>query len=420
MLVYSMLAVGVTLSGGPKYVAYEYANVAQYIHRATTSNCLQVAQGMILLAVYYISVSRRREANEAISAAAYACATLQLNLEFDRTREASVPVFPLALSRAGYSEARRRTMWSLFMLERLNGSFPDRMAILSAEDMYIRLPADLRAFENQLASDSPMFDPNDLQVFRAMNRPQEVASYLIQMVHLWAESQSSSYKLVHRPSHPSLESSRIHTLLTAISHWRSAIPNHLDSVASNLKNAAMAGQLGSFVTMHLLCNHAAIKLKHYHGATRQLSLESKKEAVKICQHHATQILQLIENLHRLLRSRPMTLSGPPPMIVVAVDEAVDVLGSNRPPASFEGVVDLVRVMEPLVDTMGNVWGNSPAHSQPHLGSRVSRTQRWPGLPHNFKADEKGERSYRIKNLVEAISQRPGQGMGLTHLTSHAA
>lgn len=403
MLVYSMLAVGVALSGGPKHIAYEYAQVAHHAHRLTTSNCLQVAQSRILLAVYYISVSRRREANEVMSAAANTCVALQLNLEFDRTREAGVPVFPLSLNRAGYSESRRRTMWSLFMLERLNGWFPDRMTMVSAEDMYIRLPADLRAFEQQLESGSPMFDPNEFQVLRAMNRPQEVASYLVQMVHLWAESQASTYKLVHRPAHPSLESSRVRTLLAAISGWRSAIPNRLDSMASNLEDAAMAGQLGSFLTMHLLCNHAMIRLNRYNGAPRHLSPETKKDALEKCRHHATQIVQLIENLDRLLRARPMTLSVPPPMVAAAVAEAVDVLSSSRPLTSLDRVVDNIRVMKPLVDTMGNVWEESRSmrasidkrlHLLNHIRDRASHS---PSAVEGFrivsKVDERGERSY---------------------------
>lgn len=423
MLVYSMLAVGVALSGGPKHIAHEYAQVAHYAHRATTSNCLQVAQSRILLAVYYISVSRPREANEAMSAAAHTCAALQLNLEFDRTREAGVPVFPLALCRAGYSEARRRTMWSLFMLERLNGWFPDRMTMVSAEDMYIRLPADLRAFEQQLESGSPMFDPNEFQVLRTMNRPQEVAAYLVQMVHLWAESQSSSYKLVHRPAHPSLEISRVRTLLTAISHWRSAIPNRLDSMASNLEDAAMAGQLGSFLTMHLLCNHAAIKLNRYNGAPRQLSPESKKDAVEKCQHHATQIVQLIENLDRLLRARPMTLSVPPPMVAVAVAEAVDVLSASRPLASLDRVVDNMRVMKPLVDTMGNVWEESrntrsSIDKRLHLLNRIrDRASHSPSAVEGFrivsKADEKGERSYHWE-IFEPLERLFGRELDIVY------
>merc|ERR1712000_498978 len=389
MLVYSMLAVGVALSGGPKSIAYEYAQVAHHAHRSTTSNCLQVAQSRILLAVYYISVSRRREANEVMSAAAHACTALQLNLEFDRTREAGVPVFPLALNRAGYSESRRRTMWSLFMLERLSGWFPDRMTMVSAEDMFIRLPADLGAFEQQLESASPMFDPNDFHVLRAVSRPQEVAAYLVQMVHLWAEAQSSAYKLVHRPAHPSVESSRVRTLLTAISHWRSSIPSRLESMAGNLEDAAMAGQLGSFLTMHLLCNHALIKLNRYNGTPRSLSPEMRRDSVEKCQHHAMQIVHLVERLDRLLRARPMTLSVPPPMIAAAVAETVDILSSSSALASLDRVVDNMRIMKPLVDTTCNVWEESRSmraaiEKRLHLVNRIrDRSSHSPSAAEGF-------------------------------------
>lgn len=423
MLVYSMLAVGVALSGGPKSIAYEYAQVAHHAHRSTTSNCLQVAQSRILLAVYYISVSRRREANEVMSAAAHACTALQLNLEFDRTREAAVPVFPLALSRAGYSESRRRTMWSLFMLERLSGWFPDRMTMVSAEDMFIRLPADLGAFEQQLESVSPMFDPNDFHVLRAVSRPQEVAAYLVQMVHLWAEAQSSAYKLVHRPAHPSVESSRVRTLLSAISHWRSAIPNRLESMAGNLEDAAMAGQLGSFLTMHLLCNHALIKLNRYNGTPRSLSPEMRRDSVEKCQHHAMEIVQLIERLDRLLRARPMTLSVPPPMIAAAVSETVDVLSSSSALASLDRVVDSMRIMKPLVDTMCNVWEESRSmraaiEKRLHLLNRIrDRASHSPSAVEGFrilsKVDENGENAY-CWEIFEPLERLYGREVDLVY------
>jgi hypothetical protein len=126
MLLYSILAVGVALSGGHKNIAFEYAQVANYAQQRVTTNCLQVAQSRILLAVYFYSVSRRREATEVMAAATTTVASLQLNIELENTREASLPTFPLGLTRAGYSESRRRTLWALFMLERLNGLYPDR------------------------------------------------------------------------------------------------------------------------------------------------------------------------------------------------------------------------------------------------------------------------------------------------------
>lgn len=109
MLLYSILAVGVALSNGPKPIAYEYASVAHYAQKLTTVSCLQLVQTRILLALYYLSISRVSEASEMISAAVATAACLQLNVELEESREAGLLTFPFGMSKAGYCEARRRT-----------------------------------------------------------------------------------------------------------------------------------------------------------------------------------------------------------------------------------------------------------------------------------------------------------------------
>lgn len=359
MLLYSILAVGVVLSGGPKkHIAYEYAQVAHYAQRACPRTCLQLVQSRILLAVYYLSVMRHGEAGQMISAAAGTATCLQLNLELEQTREASLHAYPLNMTRAGYSESRRRAMWSLFMLERVNSMYLGRLTTINPENIYLRLPSDLRNFEEQLDSRSPMFNPHDLSITRSIDQPQEVASYLVSVVHIWAECQSSVYNLTHRPESSEAEFSRTRHLASKLEHWQAVIPSRLVSMPSNLETAAAYGQLGSFLTMHLLYHHASMTLNRYTRASRSLSAEVKREHVSKCRYHATETMELLERLDRLVRARPMALSVVPPMIALSVVEAVDVLSASRPLSAVNAVLDNIRVVKPLVDSMCGIWEES--------------------------------------------------------------
>jgi hypothetical protein len=194
-------------------------------------------------------------------------------------------------------------------------------------------------------------------------------------------------------------------------------------MASNLEDAAVAGQLGSFLTMHLLCNHALIKLNRYHGSPRQLSPEARRDSAEKCRHYAMQIVHLVENLDRLLRARPMTLAVPPPMVAAAVAEAVDVLSASRPLASLDRVVDNIRIMKPLVDTMGNVWEESRGvrasiDKRLHLLNRIrDRASHSPSAAEGFriasKLDEKGERSYHWE-IVEPLERLYGRELDVVY------
>uniref|UniRef100_A0A8H7NGN9 Xylanolytic transcriptional activator regulatory domain-containing protein n=1 Tax=Bionectria ochroleuca TaxID=29856 RepID=A0A8H7NGN9_BIOOC len=373
MLLYSILAVGVALSGGPKHIAFEYAQVAQYAQKGTQFNCLQLAQSRVLLALYYVSVGRKREANELMSAAAATVASLQLNLELDNSNEASISSFPMGLNRAGYCEARRRTIWSLFMLERLSGMFPDRVTMINPDDIYIRLPCDRRSFEEQVESLAPVFNPYSLSLSKMSNHSDEIATYLVMMVHLWAESQATVYRLVHRPASAEGEFSKVRGLLGSIESWQSTLPTRLSLNRSNLEAAATEGNMGPFASMHLLYHHAMIKLNRHSRAPRQLSSEARFHHVRACQEHAADTIDMVDSIDGLFRSRATNMSVPPPMLAIAVAEAVDVLSASQPLSLAKKVIDNIRRVRPPLTTWPTSGTTRATSSTPSRGGPTSST-----------------------------------------------
>lgn len=124
-----------------------------------------------------------------------------------------------------------------------------------------------------------------------------------------------------------------------------------------------------------------------------------------------------------MRARPMTLSVPPPIVAAAVAEAVDVLSASRPLATLDRVVDNIRVMKPLVDTMGNVWEESrelrhAIDKRLHMLNRIrDRASYSPSAVEGFrvtlKPDEKEENSYHWE-IVEPLERMYAREMDIVY------
>ncbi|KAL7797517.1 hypothetical protein V8C37DRAFT_278261 [Trichoderma ceciliae] len=355
MLLYSMLAVGSALCGDPKHIAFEYAQVAHYAQKMTEVQCLQLVQSRILLAVYYVSTCRPREAAELISSAAAGAACLQLSLELDHSRESTMTVYPLGLNRVGYAEARRRTLWSLFILERLSGLFPERPIMINAEDIYTRLPADLHSFEKLVETHTRSFDPYGPTKLSEQPSDTIVTGYYIEMVHIWSDCQAAIYRMALRRASIEAETTKLQDLIRRAENWFASLPPRLTFGGANLESAAFTRSIGSFLSMHLLYHHTMIELnRHRHGAS-ELPKDVQMGHLAECREHATGVIDMLNSLERILRVRPALLSIPPPAMAVAVTEAVDVLTASGPMTVLGELIDRVRIAKSAVDKMTGVW-----------------------------------------------------------------
>ncbi|KAL7816941.1 hypothetical protein V8C44DRAFT_322062 [Trichoderma aethiopicum] len=359
MLLYSILAVGSALCGDPKHIAFEYAQVAHYAQRMTGFQCLQLVQSRILLAVYYISTCRTREADELISSAAASAGCLQLSLELDHSRDSAMTIYPLGLNRTGFAEARRRTLWSLFMLERLSGLFPERPVMTHAEDIYIRLPADLGSFEKQAESRARGFDPycgRDESDERLSDAT--VTGYYLVMVHIWSDCQASIYRMALRRTSTGAETAKLQQLIQRAKNWAASLPPRMTFSGANIESAAFSRSTGSFLSMHFLYHHTMIELNRHRYGAGQLPRDVQLEHSAECREHASRVLEMLNSLERILRVRSALLSIPPPAMAVAVTEAVDVLTASGPMAVLGEVIDRVRIAQSAIDRMKDVWEGS--------------------------------------------------------------
>lgn len=361
MLFYSVLAIGVALSGGPKTIAYEYAQVAQYAQKTTGLNCLQLVQARMLLSLYYMSIARVCEADEMLSAAVATASCLHLNVELDESTEATMMPFPFGMSKVSFRESRRRTIWTLFILERLNGIFPDRLAMINAEDIYTHLPADAQCFEREIEVPTPNFNPYTSNLTNVDDHRIGIGAYVVEIVHIWADDLVRIYRMARRAPYPDPDAeSAAQRVFQRLQDWHRALPARLAFSPGNLESAALAGNLGSFLTMHLLYSHAMIKLNRHTVTTGRASPRSKSLHIQTCFEHASHALDIVKSLVRLHRTGQMVVSAPPPMTAVVVTEAVDVLTASGRMSHLGDVIESVQVSQGVVEAMGNIWEESRA------------------------------------------------------------
>ncbi|KOS18897.1 putative transcriptional regulatory protein [Escovopsis weberi] len=361
MLLYSILAVGVALSDGSEQIAHEYAQVAHYGQKMLETPCLQLVQSRILLAVYYVATCRHKEADQLISSAVATSSFLQLHLELDHSREASMKVFPFGMNRNGYAESRRRTFWALFMLERLSGYFPDRPVMINAEDIYTRLPADHASFERLVDIRAPMFDPYVSSFGQMAEQSIDIAGFQVELAHIWAETQAFNQRMALRPALADAEAQKLQSLTERAERWHAALPARLKFGGANLESAAFSGTIGSFLSIHMLYHHAMIKLNRHRGRLDQISVEARSEHAAKCRHHASSIIEMLDSLDRILRMRPTLLKTAPSIMAMAVTEAVDVLSASGSMTAMPDLIDILRVAKCALEKMTHVWRAS-SHS----------------------------------------------------------
>lgn len=360
MLLYSMLAIGVALSNGPRHIAFEYAQVAHYAQKTLQLDCIQLVQCRIILALYYVATNRPRDAIDLLATAAAASASLQLHVEIEDSFEAQRPTYPLNLTRAGFSEARRRTMWSLFMLERLSGVFPHQPAIINAEDICIRLPIESQSFEKQIEETAPLFDPYEPAGPTLGNRSLDVSGYLIEMIHIWSSCQSVLLRAMRRTSVAENEALKMRSFGERLVKWRASLPDSMAFNSHNLESAMMSGKSSAFGSMHLLHRHACIEIARFGRVTQQMSDQELTAAMDECRGHAMAIIEVLRAMEQVQRRVGAPWSLIPPTAALIVSEAVDILSCAGPLSELDHIIESISSSRSALNSMVVSWDNQRA------------------------------------------------------------
>ncbi|KAK4219250.1 hypothetical protein QBC37DRAFT_273346 [Rhypophila decipiens] len=356
MLVYSILALGILLSGGPKTIAHEYSQVARYATEHA-ANSIQLVQSRVALCLYYLAIARPSDANDMCSAAISTAICLQLNLELDRSQDAGLTNFPYGLTRAGYAECRRRTFWSLFILERLNGLFPTRVGILNTEDVFVRLPTDLLSFEDQREEMTPEFEPNFSSI-QQQRRGVGIMGYVVEVTAIWGEIMTSIYRVANRAPHYGFDFAKFHRLTMArLQDWKSSLPSRFVFSPSTL-DAIPREEQGSLIVMHLVYHLAIIKL-HRHVPPRFVTATIRNQYAAVAQDHARGLLDVLCVVAKESTMGRSTM--PPPFASFTILEAIDVLSAEGPIRDLPALVDGLALARSILEIISTMWEDGKVH-----------------------------------------------------------
>ncbi|KAJ2901656.1 hypothetical protein MKZ38_001569 [Zalerion maritima] len=317
-------------------LAFDYAQVARYASNGARLG-IQLVQARLLLSIYYLSISRARESNDMLSAAISAASFLQLNMELDSSREAPMTVFPYGLNKTGYEEMRRRTFWSCFVLERVNGLLPNRASIINTDDIFLRLPMALPDFQAPSESTAPFFESligytSQVQGPASFKQTEmDVAAHLVNVAAIWGDVMTTTYRVSHRRTDYDFDFAAYYQrTVDRLATWTSSLHSDHSFTRRNLDFACSREETGTFVTMHLLYHLSGLKLNR-HISPRYLEQDSlRSEHAARAKEHAREILEVVATLRGFAAQRP---DMPLPLLAsYALLESTDVLAA-------EGLVD---------------------------------------------------------------------------------
>jgi hypothetical protein len=338
MLIYAMLAMSTVFSANPghKERGREYAAISRYACDRRHFS-LQLVQSRLLLALYYYANGNQNDCWDFCGAALRVAIGMKLNLEVEKTKENDADFFPYNLNRNGYAECRRRTFWSCYILDRFNSFCNGRLSMVHPEDIFLRLPCDVKSFEEQSEVHNPYFDPSTPPTQNARGTIGPMA-YLINIISIWGDIMANIYRSSEGPF--TMDTTAFKSFYEAITSrleaWHSSLSDCVSFSPENLVKASHFDILGTFITINSLYRSAQMKLNR-HVNPNILSPEQLGTHVRRAHLHAEAMLQMADSLtnQHITTSRDTALKdkgGPTPFsspfIGFAIFSAVDTLSAK--------------------------------------------------------------------------------------------
>lgn len=380
MIICAMLAMGTVFSHSPKHKERGKAFAATA--RAACDQrrySLQLVQSRLILSLYYHANGSQTDCWEFAGAALRAATGMRLNLEIDKNEEIDPDELPYQLTQAGYAECRRRTFWACYIFDRFSGFCNGVPSVLSAEDVFLRLPCDEKSFEEQAEANSPYFD-HSVQIYGRLETIGSLA-YMIIIASIWGEITANIYRSSQRPEDTQEDCAKYiahyNNTVAHLEHWRSSLPEKLVYSSENLTNAANEGDLPTFITIHSLYHSAYMKLNR-HVRPGSIPSEQLQHNIRSASSHAEALLLLADDLDaRASVQHPNETSSnetpvpySSPFIGYAIVSAIDILTAKGYVSSLPLFPSKTRGAMAVITELGMFWEDSKAQKELLLGRRA--------------------------------------------------
>ncbi|KAL2062724.1 hypothetical protein VTL71DRAFT_5796 [Oculimacula yallundae] len=423
MIIYTVLALGTVFSQKREHKAFgaQFAAVARFACDNSRFG-LQLVQSRVLLALYYFSINNAEDAWDFCGAALRAASGIKLNLEMEKTDDAYRKTFPYGLTRAGFAECRRRTFWSCYLMDRFNGFCSGHLSIISSDDVFLRLPCDVKSFESQVDIQNSFFDPATPPI-QNINWTIGSMAYLINITTIWGDVMANIYRTSQRPSQSKARSNFATfydnaTLRLRI--WNDSLPACYTFSPENLSRAASDGKLGTFMMMHTVYHTTAMKLNRY---IQQYNLTKSQltHHVSVSKHHAEDLLRVVDTLANFKATAPSSpvLHGDSqnifssPFVGYAIVSAIDILTAKVTIHSVANRLASFQGSQAILAELAQFWQSSK-NQQALIQQRIRdlaelvriRDEGAPSAEHIAAfARETGDGVYEMREAIEKTFSR---------------
>ncbi|KAL4952798.1 hypothetical protein BDW69DRAFT_200541 [Aspergillus filifer] len=373
MLLYSMMTLGAIFSDRPDRMTAmkRYSRIARYaIERSQNTLTLQLAQTRIILSFWYYAVGALVKSWDAAGAAVRTVCGLRYNVEMGGVIVEQSQPCEYGLHPQASIECRRRTFWTVFLMDRLSCLYAPSTAFISSQTALLRLPCREDIYEAQEYTTVPFFQSFLSQVPSHDSGLSGLSAMalLIDVTSIWGDVSDHVLRLSLIPaeSYNQVFEEFYGNMVRRSDQWLSRLPDHLTFTAINLERSIQGRKIDSFISIHLLYHAALLKLNRY--ARSQLLRPGKaKQYVYAARNHAAEILRTALALVRYVSDynvSPLTTEPSPkgillnPSIAYVILSAVDVLSAGGAIIDLPQCTNLIHAALDVVRELSHYWAST--------------------------------------------------------------
>ncbi|KAK8106827.1 uncharacterized protein PG998_008840 [Apiospora kogelbergensis] len=359
----SVLATCINNGSSMELIGFAHDEAPRFACERNTPG-LQLIQTKLILSLYHLAQARELDSYECLGGAISLALSLQYNVDLNMVSEPPLSDYPYGMNRATYEESRKRTLYSCFILERTNGLFPSRAALLKPEDIFLRLPCDEKWFNTNMTTswETPFFDIKNKLPNPALGLG--IMAYVVIIAEVWGRVLAGVQKEAQGPAPVESDPRFIKRIATRIRHIDAALPARFRYEESSLVQATDEHFDGTLITLHLMLLLTRIKFSR-HAQSEISRVSQAKDIFQTCNNLARDLMLLITALRNQHMKRQHTTNPvfPSNFIVQAAVESIDIISANGVDTSLPVLIQEVKVVQELCHSVCSVWRNERSHME---------------------------------------------------------
>ncbi|KAF2716550.1 hypothetical protein K431DRAFT_278761 [Polychaeton citri CBS 116435] len=330
---------------------------------------LPLAQSRFLLALYHFIRGNEGAAWDYCGAAIRVANAIRLNSEdgcLHGLKRDDKLHYEFHMSPEQVAESRRRTFWSLFLMDRLIGFCCGTQSTINPKDVFLRLPVSDEVYQGGLPSDAPLFNNGITDMSRTvLTATSHVApvGWLVLGAAIYGDVLTFLSRSVNRApdDYSRAYESFYHEAEMKISGWLSRLPDNLQYNQQNLERSMREGYAGAFIGIHTFHHFTVMKLNRW--ARHSLIPESIARNIRTAHQHARQFLEMMADVQSVNHSSVTSLEERQAKELTYINAttgyatfaAIDIVAAGGSDEGLRSIIDLIETGLGVLRTLSSLW-----------------------------------------------------------------